>query len=260
MLKTTVSNGTSYKFPKPLTEGLIKSRPNRFIMFVELENPKTGKKKLEKCHCPSTGRIGNVIFENIPCLVSEAENPDRKTKYTVEAISLDSPKKKSKKWIGINQVKMNRYVEYFLKEKQFGKMIPNGEETKRERKLGNSRIDFQAEKNFIEVKMLLIHLPSRFDKLEKIRPQSKFNSFDRLIKHFGELGKEAKKNKSKAIILTCYQYDAKPFQRPKKDGSNSKILKAAKESTKNGVESWQANFKIDKKGIELIDYFKLKLF
>ena len=249
-----------YKFSKPLTEGLIKSRPNRFIMFVELKNPKTNKTKLEKCHCPSTGRIGNIIFKNIPCLVSKASNPDRQTKYTVEAISLDSPKKKHKKWIGINQIKMNKYVEFFLKENQFKKIISNGEETRRERKLGNSRIDFQIGKNFIEVKMLLITLPSRFDTAENIKTSSKFNSFDRLIKHFGELGKEVKKNKSRAIILTCYQYEAKPFERPREDKSNLKIIKAARQSTKNGVESWQANFKINKNGIELIDYFKLKLF
>ena len=44
--------------------------------------------ELEKCHCPSTGRIGNLRFEDIPCLLSEGKNPDRKTKYTVEAFSL----------------------------------------------------------------------------------------------------------------------------------------------------------------------------
>lgn len=245
---------TKYKFPEPLIEGLIKSRPNRFIMFVEINGKKT------KCHCPSTGRIGNIIFEDIPCLLSKASNPDRKTKYTVEAISLDSPKNKSKKWLGINQVKMNKYVEYFLKEEQFKKMIPNGKETSRERTLGNSRIDFQVGKNYVEVKMLLIHTPSRFDKLNIKRPQSKFDSFDRLIKHFNELGKEVQKNKSRAIILTCYQYDAKPFERPKEDNSNLKILKAAKKSTQRGVESWQANFKINKNEIELTKYFKLKLF
>lgn len=243
-----------YKFSETLIEGLIKSRPNRFIMFVELNG------KEVKCHCPSTGRIGNIIFKDIPCLVSKAKNLDRQTKYTVEAISLDPLRKRNKNWIGINQIKMNRYVEYFLKNNEFEKMIPNGEEAKRERKLGNSRIDFQIGNNFLEVKMLLINLPSRFDKLKEISPKSKFDSFDRLIKHFTDLGKEAKKNKSQIIILTCYQYDAKPFKRPATDKTNLKIIKAAKKSTKSGVESWQANFKIDKDGVKLKKYFKLELF
>jgi len=243
-----------YKFSKPLIEGVIKSRPNRFIMLVEID------KKEEKCHCPSTGRIGNIVFEDIPCLVSEAENSERKTRYTVEAISLDSPKSRGKRWIGINQVKMNNYVEFFLKEGQFKKMISGGRETRRERKLGNSRIDFQIGKNFVEVKMLLINTPSKFDKLKTAKPASKFNSFERLMKHFEELGKEVKKNGSRAIILTCYQYKAKPFERPKKSKTNHKILRVANKSTRRGVESWQANFKINDKGIELIEYFKLKLF
>lgn len=243
-----------YKFKETLLEGLIKSRPNRFIMFVKLNN------KIVKCHCPSTGRIGNIIFKDISCLISKAENPDRQTKFTVEAISLDSLKTKNKKWVGINQVKMNSYVEYFLKKEQFRKMIPDGKKTKRERKLGNSRIDFQIEKNFVEVKMLLINTPSRFDKLKINETKSKFDSFDRLIKHFDELGKEIQKNKARAIILTCYQYDAVPFQRPKQDATNSRILKAAQKSTQKGVESWQANFEIQKDGIKLTKYFKLNLF
>ncbi|MEI6850117.1 MAG: DNA/RNA nuclease SfsA, partial [archaeon] len=47
-----------YLFKEPLKEGVIKSRPNRFIMLVLIDG------KLEKCHCPSTGRIGNIKFED----------------------------------------------------------------------------------------------------------------------------------------------------------------------------------------------------
>jgi sugar fermentation stimulation protein A len=72
-----------YKFQKPLIEGVISSRPNRFLMNVDINN------KTNLCHCPSTGRIGNIIFKDIPCLLSKSENKLRKTKYTVEAISLD---------------------------------------------------------------------------------------------------------------------------------------------------------------------------
>ncbi len=243
-----------YKFTKPLEEAIIKSRPNRFIMSVKLNN------KIVKCYCPTTGRVGNIIFKDIPCLISRAENSNRKTKYTVEAISLNPVKNKNKKWIGINQVKMNKYVEFFLKNRFFEKMISGGENTEREKKLGSARIDFKVGKNYIEVKTLLINTPSRFDKLVKIKPASNFNSFDRLIKHFDELGKEVQRNKSRAIILTCYQYEAKPFVRPKGNMTNFKILESAQRSTNRGVESWQANFKIDKKSIELLNYFPLKLF
>jgi sugar fermentation stimulation protein A len=80
-----------YKFKKELQEALIVNRPNRFIMEIMIN----GKK--EKAHCPSTGRIGNFDFKNTPCLVSESDNKTRKTKFTVEAVSSQIPKKVNKK-------------------------------------------------------------------------------------------------------------------------------------------------------------------
>jgi len=238
-----------YKFKEPLIEGLIKSRPNRFLMEVKIG------KELVICHCPSTGRIGDLVFEDIPCLLSKSTNEKRKTPYTVEAISLDFIKTKSKKWIGINQMKMNDYVKFFLENKKFSKMI-KGKNIQREKKLGNSRIDFLIDKDYLEVKMPLITLPSK--NIAKKANHSKFNSFDRLIKHFGDLAGNLKEG-NKAIVLLAYMYPAKPFERPKKDKTNSRILKAANEAQSKGVENWQANFKIDRIGVTLLKYFKPNL-
>ncbi len=105
------------RFPLPLVEGLIMSRPNRFIMEVELDG------ELYKCHCPSTGRIGSIRFEGIPCLLSRASTP-RKTPYTVEAISLDPPDARRKQWIGINQTRANDFVAFFLGGGAFSEMLP----------------------------------------------------------------------------------------------------------------------------------------
>lgn len=100
-------------FDEPLTETLIVNRLNRFIFTIEING------KTELAHCPSTGSIGGIIFDKIPCLVSIHDDPKRKTKYTVEAISLNKPETKNKKWIGINQTAANRYVEFFLQTHQF---------------------------------------------------------------------------------------------------------------------------------------------
>lgn len=234
-----------YEFKEKLIEGLIKSRPNRFIMFVEVEG------KLHRCHCPSTGRIGSVDFVDIPCLVSKATTPNRSTDFMVEAISLDS----RKSWIGINQTRVNRYIEFFLRNNLFPEMI-NSADVKRESRLGNSRIDFKVGNDYLEVKMPLITLPTNNAPKQK---HSKFDSFDRLIKHFNDLAHSINKD-SRAIILLCYVYDAKPFVRPKLDNSNSRILKAAKRSQRKGVENWQVNLKIDDEGVSLRKYFRLSLF
>jgi sugar fermentation stimulation protein A len=240
-----------YEFEEKLMEGLIKSRPNRFVMIVERNGTS------HRAHCPSTGRIGDIDFIDIPCLLSKSNDDNRSTEYTVEAISLDAVKKRKKTWIGINQSKINRYIEFFIKNDCFSEIIKNGDGVKREVKLGNSRIDFRVGKTYIEVKMPLIDLPS--NRNTPRRTHSKFNSFDRLIKHFADLSHHIDAH-SKAILLLCYMYDAKPFVPPPLTRDNREILRAARRSYRRGVEHWQVNLRITEKGVGLRKYFKLDLF
>jgi len=242
---------THFVFDDSLLEGVILSRPNRFIMEVQISGV------LEKCHCPVTGAIGSLTFSDIPCLISKSsDDSSRKTAYTVEAISLDPVRTKEKKWIGINQVRANRYIEHYIKTGQLSSIVANGEDVKRESKLGNSRIDFSiGAKHYIEVKSPLAFIPSESHpnyKKNKVVPMSS----DRLIKHFQELAnslspplkrkaedeppkkkKKSKKHKSKteekekeeekqeeeenievpnrrATVVLCFMYDAPPFRPP----------------------------------------------
>jgi len=114
-----------YRFNPPLKEGRILSRPNRFIMMI-----RAGGRTM-KCHCPTTGRIGDIELSGLPCLYSTSANTKRKTAHTVEAIST-SPAKRS--WVGINQTASNRYLEFFLRSGALSKMV-SGTVT-REVKLG----------------------------------------------------------------------------------------------------------------------------
>ncbi len=240
-----------YKFEKELKEAVITSRPNRFIMEIIVN----GKKA--KAHCPVTGRIGNFDFKNTPCLISTSNNKNRKTEFTVEAISPNSPETKRKRWVGINQSKANAYVEYFLQKGYFDKMIKNGNEVIRERKLGNSRIDFRIDNNFLEVKTFLERIP--YGSKEELKNRDTPAVLDRLIKHFTDLSLHAKKEKGKAIVLLCYIYNAKPFT-PPRGAQKTKIGQTVRRAIKNGVENWQVNLKITPKGIYFIKYFKLELF
>ncbi len=234
-------------FEKPLLKGIIKSRPNRFIFNVLINGI------VEKCHCPSTGQIASISFDEIPCLLSESDNKDRKTKYTVEAISLDK-----KNYIGINQTKANHYVEFFIKTGQLSKIFTKVNEIKREVKFANSRIDFKInDKDYLEVKTPLKDIPSE-NHPNYLKRKTEFISFDRLIKHFTDISKSINKG-SRAIFLMCYIYDAKRFSIPK-ENKNEEIVTAAKKATLAGVENWQINLKIDSEGVSLLDYFKLNLF
>lgn len=245
-------------FATPLQLGAIISRPNRFLMNVVLN----GETEVHLAHCPTTGRIGDVNFNQnrIPCLLSEAlPNEKRKTKYTVEAISFQTQVPitdiTSDHWIGINQTKVNSYLKYFLQNDMFKKMMSG--EVKSEVKVGQSRLDFRIGSDYLEIKMPLMWLnsPEHIHKLDSSQ-SSQPAHFDRLIKHFDELSGSLLVNQ-RAVIALVYIYDAVPFVRPEPNGRNSKILGAAQRANDLGVETWQINLRIDASGVGVRDYFKL---
>jgi sugar fermentation stimulation protein A len=231
-----------FRFPRRLEEGKILSRPNRFIMMVR------AKKMTLRCHCPTTGRLGDLKLEGLPCLYSTSGNPNRKTNYTVEAISAS---RSERDWIGINQTAVNRYFEFFLGSGALSKLASGS--VQREVKVGGSRIDFLVGNAYVEVKTPLITLPAG-PRVARIQT-SRFDSFDRLIRHMGELKASLAEGREAKIVL-CYLYDAKPFNPPPPDGTNSRILAAARSAEEAGVERWQVNMKITKDGVSLIRYFR----
>ena len=103
--------GDKIYFAEPLAMGIVVRRPNRFIIDVEVDGAVMG------CHSPTTGRIGNLVLDGLPCLLSRSHSATRKTPYTVEAISVDLPGSAEIAWIGINQNAANRYVEHALRHR-----------------------------------------------------------------------------------------------------------------------------------------------
>jgi len=213
-------------------------------MMVEAEG------KTLKCHCPTTGRLGDLKLAGLPCLYSTSSKAARKTGYTVEAIST-SPGAES--WVGINQTAANRYFEFFLRGGALSQLAEGP--VQREVRLGKSRIDFLVGNAYIEVKTPLITLPAPA-KVARVA-RSKFDSFDRLIRHMGELRATLSRGMRAKIVL-CYLYDAKPFAPPRADRTNSRILRAARAAEEAGVERWQVNLKVTRDGVSLIRYFRSK--
>lgn len=245
---TYMSN--NFIFEKELQEGLIIKRKSQFTMIVNLN----GNEII--CHCPTTGRIGNISLENIPCLLSSSNNPTRKTPYTVEAISLDPIEDSQKKWVGINQNAANRYVEHFIITNQLPQMIKNGTTLKREQILGNSKLDFWVNNTYIEVKTPLLNLQLPIGEHIKTKKVSEFNSFERFVKHINSLADSLKVNES-AILLNCFIYDNKHFI-PQRDNKCSNFVgEQVANCINKGVEMWQINFQISPTEVSLLDYFSI---
>ena len=133
-------------FDQILIKAIIKSRINRFIFIVDING------KEVEAHCPTGGIIAGISRKNIkdlPCLLSDhGLNTSRRTRYTVEALSLDD----GLTYMGINQTKSNRYVEEFLRNEEVTRKLKISDSIKREKRLGNSRIDFKVDDCYIEVK------------------------------------------------------------------------------------------------------------
>lgn len=244
------TNISSFVFEKPLIEGIILKRRNRFIMEVDING------KVHDCHCPTTGSIGDIVFCNIPCLLSQSNDTKRKTLYTVEAISLDLPNEENKSWVGINQNSANRYVEHFFKTCQLSDIVKNGNTIKREQKLGNSKLDFLVENSYIEVKTPLTHLQIDMKDHVVTKRATKFNSYERFVKHVGDLAGSLERD-NKAILLLCFIYDNPHFKVLTKHKHSDYVKENVLSSIKRGIEIWQVNFKISPTEVSLIRYFEI---
>lgn len=239
-----------FVFKNPLVEGTIERRKSQFTIQVNYSGESF------HCHCPSTGRIGNIDLEGRPCLMSSADKT-RKTAFTVEAVSLNKPTDIEKNWIGINQNAVNRYVEHFLCNGGFSEMI-SSDIVRREQFLGNSKLDFLAGDTFIEVKMPLQCLQIKIPEYVKIKKSTPFSATDRMTRHISELGNSLNKNQ-RAIMLLCFVYDNPGFEVVEKSTKYEEVKRIVDENIEKGVEIWQANFKITPNEVNLEKYFRIEI-
>lgn len=255
------------KFKQPLKEAIAINRPNRFIINALVDG------KVETCHCPSTGNIGDILVENLPCLLSDHSSDsakNRKTRYDVEALSLNRMEDEPKKWIGINQTRANSYVEQFIIHNELPNIISfgKGDYISREVNIGKSRLDFVINDNlFMEVKTPLVLLPLKKNYVtnDKIvfKRKTEFKSTDRFSKHVYELTKLVNRSGNRCILITFFMFEAERFRPPKFNESDSEIIKAIRGKIKlaerKGLEFWQVNACFDASGIAMTDYYRMEL-
>lgn len=239
-----------FTFEYPLVEGIIQKRKSQFTMLIEIE------RECLSCHCPTTGRIGNIELNGRPCLLSKSSDLSRKTPYTVEAVSLNHPEDKEKSWIGINQNAANRYVEYYLKNDAFLDMISVVNQVERERFIGKSKLDFLVGDTYIEVKTPLQHLQTPIPDYVKTKKLTPFSSTERFVKHITELANSLESHQ-RAILLTCFIYDNPRFEVIERSANYEQVKAAVEDAAAKGVEQWQVNFKITPYSVKLERYFRL---
>lgn len=233
-------------FEQPLIKAKIKARINRFIFIVELDGQKV------EAHCPSGGTIAGISrkdFKDIECLMSDhGLETSRRARYTVEAISLDD----GLTYAGINQTKSNRYVESFLQDDVVKNILQIKDEVRREKKLGDSRIDFKTGDCYIEVKTMVADYYCKASPRLAALMREQQPSIDRMQKHVRTLTNEIKSNNSRAAIITVFQYDAPTFEPPVDEPIYAEFIEDLKLAKETGLRQYQMNIRITETYAELI--------
>lgn len=239
-------NNCKITFDKPLRHATIKSRINRFIFIVELDGERV------EAHCPSGGTIAGIprkLMTQLPCLLSDhGDNTTRRTRYTVEAISLDN----GHTYMGINQTASNHYVHQFLQDEDVQSVLSINGPVAREKKLGNSRIDFKVNDTYIEVKTMVAEYCGKASKQLRALMKSQEPSVERMQKHIRELTHEVNAHESKAIMLTVFQYDAPKFEPPVDNPKYAEFINDLRAAKASGVRQVRMNLRITDKHVELL--------
>ena len=182
-------------------------------------------------------------------------NTYRRTRYTVEAISLDD----GNTYMGINQTKSNRYVEEFLKDEEVARKLQISDSIKREKKLGNSRIDFRVDDCYIEVKTMVAEYYCEPSEHLKTLMKQTHPSVGRMQKHVNELTNELRTHNSRASIITVFQYDAPTFEPPVDDPVYVEFVEDLKSAKEAGLKQYQMNIRITEEYAELIKFEEIEV-
>jgi len=106
-------------------------RPNRFVAKVKRNG------EVLTVHVKNTGRCRELLVPGAPVILSEADNPERKTKYDLVAVY-----KENGKLINIDSRAPNAVAKEWFEKQGFDKIRP-------EFSFGQSRLDFYLEKDGI---------------------------------------------------------------------------------------------------------------
>ena len=215
-------------------KGIFKSRPNRFIAEVEVDD------NLEIAHVPNTGRCKELLVENATVWLKPSDNPNRKTKFSLHfvenkgvLVSLYSQQANSIVYDAIVEGKINELVGY--------------NHHQREKSVDNSRIDIYLENSngdscFVEVKgvTLIIDGEARFPDAPT----------ERGAKHLKELIK-LKKEGNRCCVFFLIQHPAGNFFRPNWE-NDPLFSETLNEAFEEGVEIlvYRCDNQLD--GIDLI--------
>ena len=207
------------KFKEKLLQGTLIKRYKRFFVDINYQN------KTITAHCPNSGSMMGLLNKGNSVWFSEASNPERKLKYTLEIVNVD------KKLVGINTQLTNKIVLEALNQKKIKNLIKFNNIKTEVKFSDKTRFDFLIFNNnrkcFLEVKNVTL---VREKKIAEF-PDS---ITSRGTKHLKELISAKKKGFESYILYLIQRDDCKSFKIAK--DIDEEYKSTFNEAIKNGVK------------------------
>jgi len=185
------------KFKEILLQGTLIKRYKRFFADIKYKN------QTIIAHCPNSGSMKGLLNKGNKVYFSNADNPKRKLKYTLEMIEVE------KKLIGVNTHLSNKIVLEGLKSKKITELIKFNDIQTEVKFSDNTRFDFMIsnsnKKCFLEVKNVTMCRESKVAEF----PDS---ITSRGTKHLNELVNAKKKGYESYILYLIQREDCKTFK------------------------------------------------
>ena len=218
--------------------GTFKSRPNRFIANIEIND------KLEVCHVKNTGRCKELLTPDAKVFVQESNNPNRKTKFSLISVV------KENRLINMDSQVPNKVVHEWILS---GGLFDNVTLIKPESKYNNSRFDFYVEadnkKIFIEVKGVTLE-----DKGVVRFPDA---PTERGVKHIKELCNSLEEGYEAYVIFVIQMKDVLYFE-PNSE-THKAFADALKDAQKSGVNILALDCDVTENTIEIRNFVDVRL-
>ena len=184
------------KFTSELIQARFLKRYKRFFADVQITTPE-GTQTVT-AHCPNTGSMRHCTVADSECWISKSDNPKRKLKYTLEAVTAEHGG-----MAGVNTGLTNKLVKEALQNKWIAE-LSGYDELASEVKYGeqNSRLDFRLSSSeqhcYVEVKNVTLGL------------EEKLGAFPDAVtargrKHLHELAYAVSEG-HRAVLLFCVQH------------------------------------------------------
>jgi sugar fermentation stimulation protein A len=211
------------KFRTTAHQGIFQKRYKRFFADVSLNG------EIVVAHVANTGSLKTAVEAGRPCLLTEAENPERKLRYSLQAVQMPSG------WVGVNTSWPNLLAKEAFAEKifphwkkydQLQAEVKISKETRLDLLLTNSK---SGKKHYVEIKN--VSMASGDLAHKKGLAQFPDAVTERGQKHLKELMKIVEKGDSAEILFVLQRQDCQAFSPADEiDPEYGKLLRQAKKA------------------------------